>query len=128
MCRPLSHRCIEDFRLILNPSEFPGDLNIYQAVICSSFKFSRATRTASTTKAENVQFVPFIAVSTSSIMSFGNRTLLLVVGGNDGILNFLIKSPRITIIHTKSMQICITNVLQCLFVKALDISLKRIYN
>ena len=36
---------------------------------------------------------PFIAFSTSSIISFGNRIHLLVVGGIDGILNFFMQSP-----------------------------------
>lgn len=38
----------------------------------SSFKFSRATLTASITNAVKVQLVPFIAFSTSSITLFGN--------------------------------------------------------
>ncbi len=58
--------------------------------------------------------------------------LLLVVGGNDGILNFLIKSPRNTIIHTKNIEICITNVLQFVFfyviIKTVDFTVKVIYN
>ena len=47
----------------------------------SSFKFSRATLTASTTKAVKVQSFPFIASSTSSIILLGNLMHLLVVGG-----------------------------------------------
>ena len=48
------------------------------------------TDTTSTTKAENVQSVPTRTDSTSSITSFGNRILLLVVWGICGILNFFI--------------------------------------
>ena len=58
----------------------------------SSFKFSIATLTASTTKAVKVQSFPFIASSTSSIILLGNLMHLLVVGGIDGILNFFIIS------------------------------------
>ena len=43
------------------------------------------------TKAEKVQFLPEIAFSTSSIISLGNRMVLLVVGGIAGILNLLIR-------------------------------------
>ena len=46
---------------------------------------SRATRTASTTNAEKVQFVPLISSSTCSIRLFGNRMLLFVVDGNEGL-------------------------------------------
>ena len=59
---------------------------------CSS-KLSRATLTASITKAEKVQFFPCIAFSTFSIISFGKRMHLFVVGGTDGILKSLISSP-----------------------------------
>ena len=45
----------------------------------SSFKFAKATRTASTTKAENVQSRLVIAFSTSSITSFGKRIDFVVV-------------------------------------------------
>ena len=53
-----------------------------------SFKSSSAILTAAITKAENVQFFPTIAASTSSIMSLGNLMDLLEVGGELGILNF----------------------------------------
>ena len=55
----------------------------------SSWRFSRATRTASTTKAEKVQSLPRIAFSTCSTTSLGKRMLLFVVEGTLGILNFL---------------------------------------
>jgi len=42
----------------------------------------------SKTNAENVQFVPFMVLSTSSIRLFGNRIHLFVVDGTTGILNF----------------------------------------
>lgn len=64
---------------------------LYSLLISSSFRFSKATRTASTTKAVKVQSFPLIAVSTSSITSFGNLIHLFVVGGIDGILNFFTK-------------------------------------
>lgn len=64
-----------------------------------SFRFSRATLTASTTNAEKVQFFPLIAASTWKIRSLGKRIDLLVVGGIDGILNFFNRSsPRSTIV------------------------------
>ena len=59
---------------------------LYSLLISSSFRFSKATRTASTTKAVKVQSFPLIAVSTSSITSFGNLIHLFVVG-----LNFFTK-------------------------------------
>lgn len=46
------------------------------------------------TKAENVQFLPWMAASTSSTTSDGKRMVLLVVGGVEGILNFPINLPR----------------------------------
>lgn len=59
----------------------------------SSSRFSNATRSASMTNAENVQSRPRIAFSTPAMTSFGIRMHLFVVGGMDGILNFLIISP-----------------------------------
>lgn len=63
----------------------------------SSLRLSSATRTASTTNAENVQSRPRIDSSTSSIISSGNRMLLFVECGVMGILNFrmMVKPPRI---------------------------------
>ena len=52
---------------------------------CCSSKFSKAMRTASTTKAEKVQSVSRMAVSTCSITSLGKRTDLLVLVGAFGI-------------------------------------------
>lgn len=48
---------------------------------CCSFRFSKATRVASTTNAENVQSVPRMASSTCSMTSLGNRMDLFVVAG-----------------------------------------------
>lgn len=59
---------------------------------------SKALRTAEITKAEKVQFLPFIASFTLAITSFGNRMVLLVVGGIEGILKFDTLSPRNTIV------------------------------
>lgn len=56
----------------------------------SSRRLSRATRTASTTKAENVQSLPRIVSSTSDITSTGKRMLFGSVAGIFGILNFRI--------------------------------------
>lgn len=82
----------------------------YLVPFSSSSRFSSATLTASITKAVNVQVVPEIAFSTSSIKSFGNRMLLLVVGGIDGISNFFIIITN-TIVHITVLIICITFVL-----------------
>ena len=57
-----------------------------------------ATRTASTTKAENVQFFPWMTSSTFCKTSVGKRMVLLVVGGVDGILKVAIFIPRNTIV------------------------------
>ncbi len=46
---------------------------------------SKAARTAAITKAEKVQSFPRMASSTCSITSFGNRMVLLVVSGMEGI-------------------------------------------
>ena len=54
----------------------------------SSRRLSRATRTASTTKAEKVQSLPRMVSSTSDITSTGKRMLLGSVAGILGILNF----------------------------------------
>ena len=80
----------------------------------SSSKFSRATLTASTTKAVKVQDLPDIAFSTSSITSLGKRMLLVVVGGTDGILNFRNNiTPLLSnIVYKKRYILCIANVLQ----------------
>lgn len=67
----------------------------------SSSKFSNATLTASITKAVKVQFFPSIAFSTSSITSFGKRMHLFVVGGIDGILNFLIVLTSAILLYIK---------------------------
>ena len=53
----------------------------------ASWTSSRAIRTAAITKAEKVQFLLWIAFSTSSTTSLGNRMVLLIVGGVDGIWN-----------------------------------------
>ena len=84
----------------------------------SSWRFSSATRTASITKAEKEQSLPTICFSTSSIKLFGNRIVLLVVGGMAGILNFLIISPHTTIVNIMCIAICKTIVL--LFPKKCD--------
>ena len=79
----------------------------------SSFKFSSATFTASITKALKVQEVPLIAISISSITSLGKRMHLFVLGGTDGILNFLIIYHLCnTILYKKIFNVCITNALQ----------------
>ena len=52
----------------------------------------------STTKAVKVHSFPRMASSTSSIVSFGNRMLFVVVGGILGILYFLIATTHIS--HT----------------------------
>ena len=49
---------------------------------------SSAFLTAAITNAENVQSLPCMAFSTSSMMSLGKRMVLFVVGGIDGILKF----------------------------------------
>ena len=64
-----------------------GLISLNFKILYSSFKLSKATRTASTTNAEKVQSLPFMAVSISLITSFGNRIVLLLVGGMFGILN-----------------------------------------
>ena len=55
-------------------------------LFCSASTSSTAARTAATTKAEKVQSFPWIRDSTRSIRSFGNRMVLFVVGGIEGIL------------------------------------------
>ena len=55
-------------------------------LFCSSSTSSTAARTAAMTKAEKVQSFPWIRDSTRSIRSFGNRMVLFVVGGLEGIL------------------------------------------
>ena len=67
------------------------------SVSSSSRRLSRATRTASTTKAEKVQSFPRMTSSTSAITSTGNRILFGSVAGMLGILNFLIRSPQLCI-------------------------------
>lgn len=62
----------------------------FSASSSSSRRLSRATRTASTTKAENVQSLPRMVSSTSDITSTGKRMLLGSVAGILGILNFRI--------------------------------------
>ena len=66
----------------------------------ASWISSKAARTAAITKAEKVQFLPWIAFSTSSTTSLGKRIVLLIVGGVDGIWNLLI--------DRSSQYICIT--------------------
>ena len=61
---------------------------------------SKAARTAAITKAENVQFLFWIAFSTPSTTSLGKRIVLLIVGGVDGIWNL----PM----DVSSQYICIT--------------------
>ena len=56
------------------------------------------------TNAEKVQLLPSIAFSISSMMSLGKRIVLLVVGGMDGTLNFLIRSPR----NTSALQLVLS--------------------
>lgn len=63
-----------------------------------AFRSSSAARTAAMTKAEKVQSFPRMASSTCSMTSFGNRTVLLVVGGTDGNLNDPTKTPRNTVV------------------------------
>ncbi len=71
-------------------------VNLKSQLLCasSSFKFSKATFTASITKAVKVQSLPLIAFSTSLTILLGNLMHLLVVGGTTGILNFFISSPH----------------------------------
>lgn len=59
-----------------------------------SFRSSKAFLTAAMTNAEKVQEVPRMAFSTSSTTSLGKRTVLLVVGDAEGILNLLIVSSQ----------------------------------
>ena len=62
----------------------------------SSFRFSSATRTASTTNAENVQSVPLMASSISSITSLGEADALVCRGWNIRDSEFLHRNaPRI---------------------------------
>ena len=63
---------------------------LFSSACASSFTFSIATLTASTTNAVKVQVVPVMIFSTSSITSFGKRMHLFVVGGTEGTLNFFI--------------------------------------
>ena len=84
-------------------------------VFYSSFKFSNIILTAAMTKAEKVQFFPWMAASTFSMTSFGKRMVLLVVGGIEGILNFLMhqlcyKVSSLIIEHKKAV-VCIANAL-----------------
>ena len=75
----------------------------------SSARFSRATRTASTTKAEKVQSLPRMASSTWEMTSLGNRMDLLVVGGTAGILNLRMISLRsLSILWDFPACICMT--------------------
>ena len=59
-------------------------------IYLSSFRSSKAARTAAITKAEKVQSFPTITASTAAITSLGNRIVLFVVGDWLGILNLLI--------------------------------------
>lgn len=85
------------------------------AALYSSFKFSNIIFTAAMTKAEKVQFFPWMAASTCSMTSFGKRMVLLVVLGMEGILNFLMhrlcyKVSNLIIEHKKAV-VCIANAL-----------------
>lgn len=76
---------------------------VLHTVFYSSFKFSSATFTASTTNALKVQDVSLITASTSSITSFGKRIHLLVLGGTEGILNFFIIITSAILFYIKNI-------------------------
>jgi len=86
--------------IILARQEQNKDAKNYFSVSSNSLS---ATLTASSTKAENVQFFPSIAFSTSSIKLSGNRIHLFVVDETTGNLNLAMHCTSHIIRYAKSI-------------------------